>query len=167
MAGVGEASAIVSLVNTAATISQAIIFVASKYKDAREQIQAFGREVFILGKMLDQFHRRLSNRLWTVDEDVQLLTDQIIDECINIFTQLDVFKHNLYNTPADVEPARVTLKGKTKWVFKTTELDFLRARVDSMKINMVLMMVMAMPRPQTPERWVSSRGEIDVTLLTA
>ena len=160
MSGVGEASAIVSLISTAAIISQAVISIASKYKDAKDQIQAFGREVAILGKVLDQLHRRLGNPLWTVDGDMQLLTEQVVEECTNIFTQLDAFKDNLYSKQATVEPGRVTLKGSTKWVFKSTELDFLKARVDSMKINLVLMMVMAMPRPRTLERWVSFKGGI-------
>ncbi|KAA6414704.1 MAG: hypothetical protein FRX48_01454 [Lasallia pustulata] len=146
--GIGEASALLSIINTAAISSKAIISIASKYKDAREQIQAFGCEVSILGKLLDQLHRRLSNPSWTVEEYVKLLTDQIIDECINIFTQLDTFKDNLYAKPADLEPSRVSLKGTTKWVFKSTELEFLRARMDSMKINMVLIMAMAMPQRQ-------------------
>lgn len=152
MAGVGEVSAIVSLVSTAATISQAIFSIAIKYKDAKDQIQAFGREVAILGKVLEQLHRRLGNPLWPVDEDVQLLTEQVVEECISIFSQLDAFRSNLYSKQATVEPGRVTLRGSTKWVFKSTELDFLKARVDSMKINLVLMMVMAMPRPRTLER---------------
>ena len=153
------------LINTAANVSQAIISIASKYKDAREQIQAFGREVSIFGKILDQLHRRLGDPLWTVNEDVLLLIGQIVDECTNIFTQLDTFKDNLYSKPATVKTAdeetpSAILKGRTKWVFKSTELEFLRARVDSMKINMVLMMAMAMPRPQTSEKWVPSGAEI-------
>ena len=164
--GVGEASALLSIINAAAEISKAIISIASKYKDAKEQIQAFGREVSILGELLDQLHRRLSNPSWTVEEYVKLLTDQIIDECINIFTQLDTFKKNLYAKPANLELPRVSLKGSTKWVFKSTELEFLRARMDSMKINMVLIMVMAMPQRQEQQRWVLFPRKDVVALLT-
>ena len=57
MAGVGEASAIVSLIGTAATLSKAVVDIASKYKNARKQIESFGREIGILGNILDQLHR--------------------------------------------------------------------------------------------------------------
>ena len=51
MAGVGEAAAIVSLVGTAATLSKAVVDIASKYKNARKQIEFFGREVGVLGNV--------------------------------------------------------------------------------------------------------------------
>ena len=56
MAGVGQASAIVGLVATAAQLSKAVIDIAVKYKDARKRIESFGHEVAILGNIVDQMY---------------------------------------------------------------------------------------------------------------
>lgn len=57
MAGVGEASAIVGLIATAAQLSKAVVDIAGEYKDARQQIESFRREVGFLGRTLDQLYR--------------------------------------------------------------------------------------------------------------
>lgn len=56
MAGVGEVGAIAGLISTAASLSKAVIDIASKYKVARLQIESFGQEVGNLGKILGQLH---------------------------------------------------------------------------------------------------------------
>ena len=48
MAGVGEASAIINLIATAATLSKAVVDVSRRYKNAGSQIESFGREVGML-----------------------------------------------------------------------------------------------------------------------
>ena len=63
---------------------------------------------------------------------------EVIDECVDMFSQLDASNDRLYGKPTS-DPA---FRGKTKWVFKSTELEYLRARVDSMKINILLMMTL-------------------------
>ena len=59
MAGVGEASAIVGLITTAATLSKTVFDIASRYKQARKEIESFARELQTLGDLLDQFTRVL------------------------------------------------------------------------------------------------------------
>ena len=49
MARVGEASAVVGLISTAAYLSKAVIDIAVKYKDAKKQIESFGIESEVLG----------------------------------------------------------------------------------------------------------------------
>lgn len=137
MAGVGEAAAIIGLVSTAAELSKAVIGIGAQYKNARVQIESFGREVSMLGKILDQLSRLLSKGASHIDIGVHLLTTEIVDECSTMFAQLDAYKNKLYGNSAALNP---TLRGKTKWVFEAAELDYLRTRVDSMKINLLLMM---------------------------
>ena len=62
MAGVGEAAAVVGLIDTAAQLSKAVVDIASRYKNARRQIETFGREVGILGDILGQLYRLLRER---------------------------------------------------------------------------------------------------------
>lgn len=137
MAGVGEASAIIALVSTAAKLSKALIGIGAQYRDARAQIESFGRELSILGKILDQLSRLLSQGASHINFSVHLLTTEIVDECINMFAQLDAYNDKLYGSPSTSNP---TWRGKTKWVFETAELDYFRTRVDSMKLNLLLMM---------------------------
>ena len=48
MSGVGEASAIVNLTATAATLSKIVVDVSRRYKNAGSQIESFGREIGML-----------------------------------------------------------------------------------------------------------------------
>ncbi|MCJ1266997.1 hypothetical protein MMC22_006882 [Lobaria immixta] len=123
MAGVGEAAAIIGLVSTAAELSKAVFGVGAQYKNARVQIESFGREVSMLGKILDQLSRLLSKGASHIDIGVHLLTTEIVDECSTMFAQLDAYKNKLYGNSAALNP---TLRGKTKWVFEAAELDYLR-----------------------------------------
>ncbi|MCJ1456294.1 hypothetical protein MMC28_006654 [Mycoblastus sanguinarius] len=60
-AGCGEVATIVGFINNAAQLSKAIIDIAGKYKAAKLQIESFGRELGILGKILDQLNRLAAN----------------------------------------------------------------------------------------------------------
>ena len=140
MAGVSEASAVVGLIGTAATLSKAVVDIASKYKNARKQIESFGREVGILGNVLDQLHRLHEKDHMETDDEVHSVTMTILDQCAEFFSELDTYKDALYSRPGSVRG--LTFRGKTKWVFTAAELDYLRARLESMKTNMLLMMTM-------------------------
>ncbi len=141
MAELGKASAIVSLIATATRLSKAVIEIGSTYKEARVQIELFGRELGILGRILDQLSRLLLKGEPHLEDDAKILVGEIVDECVFLFAQLDSFNERLYGR-AGSAAMMVTLKGEVKWVFEVAELEYLRARVDSMKINILLMMTL-------------------------
>lgn len=140
MAGVGEASAIVGLITVAAQLSQAVIDIAGRYKSAKAQIESFGHEVGILGEILDQFHRLLSKTGPRIEGNTHSVTVGIVNQCTNLFSELDVYRDSLYSRPGSVR--NVAFNGTGRWIFQASELRYLRARVDSMKINMLLMMTL-------------------------
>lgn len=140
MTGVGEASAIVGLITTAAQLSKAVIDIAGKYKDAKKQIESFGHEVAILGNILDQMYRLLGRDHLERDIEIYSVLVTIVNQCSEFFSELNVYRDTLYSRQGSVR--NLTLRGKTKWVFDATELDYLRARLESMKTNMLLMMTM-------------------------
>lgn len=140
MSGVGEASAIVGLIATAAQLSKAVIDIAGKYKDARKQIESFGHEVAILGNILDQMNRLLGRDHLERDIEVYSVMATVVDQCSEFFSELDVYKDTLYSKQGSVR--KLTLRGKAKWVFEAADLEYLRARLESMKTNMLLMMTM-------------------------
>lgn len=141
MAGIGEVSAILGLIATATRLSKAVIDIGNTYKEARLQIASFGREVGILGKILDQLNRLLLKDENHMDESAKTLAREIVDECIALFAQLDVFNDKLYGY-AESADTTMTLRGKAKWVFEAAQLEYLKTRVDSMKINILLMMML-------------------------
>ena len=96
MAGVGEASAIVGLIATGASLSKAIIDISSKYKDAEQQIAAFGTDLGFLSRILDQLKEFTQQQEGSMSFSVSLLTSQIIDETIDLFSALDSYKEKLY-----------------------------------------------------------------------
>ena len=140
MAGVGEGSAIVALIGTAATLSKAVIDIASKYKNARKQIESFGREVGVLGNVLNQLHRLQEKDYMEADDGIRSVIMTILGQCAELFTELDTYKDALYSRPGSVRG--LTFRGQTKWVFTAVELDYLRARLESVKTNTLLMMTM-------------------------
>lgn len=140
MAGVGEAAAIVGLSSTAASLSKAVVGIASKYKVARLQIESFGREVGNLGNILGQLHLLYREDDLRSDEGVISVTVDILDQCSGLFAALETYRDTLYSGRGSVR--KVRFRGKTKWVFEEKELEYLRTRVESMKLNMLLMMTM-------------------------
>ena len=140
MAGVGETGAIVGLISTAASLSKAVIDIASKYRVARLQIASFGQEVGILGQVLDQLHRLYSKDDLRSDGGVMSVTVDILDQCGGLFAELETYRDALYSRTGPVR--NITSPRKTKWVFEEKKLEYLRTRVESMKINMLLMMTM-------------------------
>ena len=141
MAGVEEASAIVALIAIAPQISKAVISAASNYKHARNQIESFGREVSVFGGVLGQLRDVLFTDNDQLEAGVKALLSQILEECGGMFTQLNSFSDKLHAKPNALQG--VSRRGKMKWVLgDKTELEYLRARVDSMKINILLMMTL-------------------------
>ncbi len=142
MAGVGEASAIVNLIAIAPQLSKAIIEAASNYKHAGTQIVSFGREVCMLGEILGQLRDVLfTDNKSHLEPGVKTLLSQILDECSVMFSQLNSFSDRLHAKPNALQS--VNRRGKVRWVLgDKTELEYLRARVDSMKINILLMMTL-------------------------
>ena len=141
MAGIGEASAIVTLIGIAPQISKAVISAASNYKSATAQIESFGREVCVLGEILGQLRDVLFGTDNHLEPGVQILLGQILEECGGMFSQLNAFSERLHAKPNALQS--VSRRGKMKWVSgDKTELEYLRARVDSMKINILLMMTL-------------------------
>ena len=159
--GVGEASAIVTLIGIAPQISKAVISAASNYKHARAQIESFGREVCMLGEILAELRDVLfiensnnssnnnnnnnsSNTTKShLEPGVKTLLSQILGECNEMFSQLNDFSDRLHAKPNALQTRSVNRRGKMKWVLgDKTELEYLRARVDSMKINILLMMTL-------------------------
>ena len=143
MSVVGEASAIVNLATVALQLSKTVIQAATSYSQARTQIESFGREVCMLGEILGQ----LRDVLFTdgnkshLEPGVKILLGQILDECSGMFSQLNGFSDRLHAKPNTLQS--INGRGKVKWVLgDKTELEYLRARVDSMKINILLMMTL-------------------------
>ena len=64
----------------------------------------------------------------------------ISDQCSGLFAELETYRDALYSRTGSVR--NVTFLGKAKWVFEAKELEYLRTRVESMKLNMLLMMIM-------------------------
>ena len=78
MSVLGEVSAIVGLIATAAQLSKAVIDIASKFKNARKQIEYFGQEVAILGSTLEQLERFYSADDLQCDAGVYAVTRDIL-----------------------------------------------------------------------------------------
>ncbi|KAL9608907.1 MAG: hypothetical protein Q9167_006288 [Letrouitia subvulpina] len=155
MAGVGEVSAVVGLAAVATQLSKAVIDVASKYKAAAAQIESFGNEVRVLGGIISQLSRLLNKNAYkSNDAGLESVICSVLDQCKALFGELETYKENLYGSLES--PRRASFRARAQWVFQATELQYLRARVDSMKINMLLMMTLQMS--QNKERKSADPG---------
>ena len=137
MAGVGEASAVVGLIATAAQLSKAILGIAFKYKDAKKQIKGLGDEVASFGEVLDQMHHLLG-RDHRLDHDVRSVLASIVNRSGELLSEIKVYKNSLCSRKGSVR--NHSFRGRIKWGFEATKLEYLRARVQSQKADMLLMM---------------------------
>ena len=63
------------------------------------------------------------------DDGVHSVTMTLLGQCAELFSELDTYKDALYSRPGSVRS--LTFRGKTQWVFTVAELDYLRARLES------------------------------------
>ena len=89
-----------------------------------------------------------------MDTEASLLTIQIVEETTTLFSELDLYRKNLYRGHSASTDQGVSLRGKTKWAFQAAELQAQRDRVNSMKINILLMMMMMLSN-RVPPPYVS------------
>ena len=142
MSGVGEVSAIVGLVSVSARLSQKIIDISLKYKSSGAQIEAFGKDISTFGHVLDQLHRLLARRGPRLDPEARGVIDRAIEQCDTLFSEIDSFKDKLYSRASPSSPLQLTFRSRAKWVFKAEELQVLQARLDSARMNMILLMTL-------------------------
>ncbi|KAL8828124.1 MAG: hypothetical protein Q9191_002771 [Dirinaria sp. TL-2023a] len=140
MAGIGEFATFFSLAGEAIKLSKTVYDLASKYKQARKQIESFARELQTLGDILDQYTRGLKKGLFSADPGAYSIIASIVNQCEDLFSDLEKYRDALYTGP---ETGRsIGFLGKTRWAFQTSELNYLQTRVDGMKINLLLMMTL-------------------------
>ena len=152
MSGVGEAGAIVSLISTSAKLTQTIASLALKYKHAKAQIKTFGNDVQTLGLVLGQLQRLLTRRKPNMDHEVLKVVKDTVSHCQALFSEIDSFCNSLYSNDSDTK--QVNFRGKTKWVLEAAELQVLQARIDSTKMNILLLLTLeCLPKD---ERYVRS-----------
>ena len=125
MASVGEASAIVCLIGTAATLSKAVVDIGSKYKSARNQHESFGREVGVMGNILNQLQRLQEKEYMEADDGIRSVAMTILGQCAELFSTLETYRDALYSRPGSVRS--LTFRGKAKWVFTVVK----RTRLES------------------------------------
>ena len=143
MAGMGEACAILGLVPLAAKLSEAFIESAVNYKRSRKQIETLGKEIEIFGKVLKEAGGTLKYRAdHTLGSKGGTLTGDITSECQKLFSELELFRISM-NTANRSSTGRLRAKIRS-WV-KNREVDDLHARVNSMKLNILLMKAMDCP----------------------
>lgn len=106
MAGVVEIPALLGLVRQAGGLSKAVLNIASKYKDAKKQIEWFGREVGNLGIILDQLDCLYNKDNLDSDEGIRSVALQMVDQCNDLFSELDSYKSTLYSKPGSVQILR-------------------------------------------------------------
>ena len=84
---------------------------------------------------MDQLNKLLEDQK-DIENVIKTLIGRIFDECTGMLSRLDTFNDKPYSKN---DPESVNRRGKAKWVFEKTELEYLRARVESMKANILLM----------------------------
>ena len=134
---IGGLSAIVTLIELTAKLSRSLIELSSKFKDSQRQFDALAIEIKVLGNVLIQLHRL--HTIGGFDVESIDIVDSILKQCEELFLQLDGFRKSLSSNSG--KPInKLNLRAKSKFVFNSSELEYLRARLESMKLNLLLMM---------------------------
>ena len=128
--------------SSSAKLSKTIVDIAVKYKSAKHQIETFGHDIQTLGEVLDQLRRLLEHRSTKIDSDVYSVITNALEQCGTLFSEIAAFKDALYSKASTARPLQITLRGKARWVFEAAELQVLQARIDSTKMNLLLLMTL-------------------------
>jgi len=145
MAGVGESAAIITLITTAAQLSSAIYDVASRYNDAKDQIQAFGNDLKIFEKILVQLSLllcKIDSRPDLPGNMFQIVTTMVIEDSANMLLQLEAYIDSLYNRVSLDGTPRGFFLGQGKCAFDAKEFMLHRTRLDGMKLNILFVLIM-------------------------
>ena len=84
----------------------------------------------------------LEQRGAKIDSDIYKVIAKVLEQCDTLFSEIDAFKEALYSRASKARPLQITLRGKTRWVFEAAELQVLQARIDSTKMNLLLLMTL-------------------------
>ena len=140
MEAIAGISAILTLVTAAAQCSQAIFDACSKFSEIPHHVRSLAVEVSIFGDILRRLHHSISSPGFEFDSDARAIMNTILEECRELFTQIESFQKSLFDATKSLENPR--FHGKIKLIFKSNHLEYLRARLESMKTNVLLMMTM-------------------------
>ena len=135
---VAGASAIVTLAATAAKLSKSVIEVSHKLSESGAQIRWLGVEIEVLGSVLQQLHSISTLPSTESQNNIDAVTSTVIDECDALLTQIDDFRKSIW---ASFNAQRnFSFRGRFKFVLNSSDLDYVRARLESMKTNLLLLM---------------------------
>ena len=144
MEAVAGISAVLTLAAAAGKLSQAISDTCGRYSDIPNHVRSLGAEVSVFGGILRQLHYANTSPGMELDSDASAITNTILEECEELFTQIESFQKSLFDATKSLE--HPTFRGKTKLIFKSNHLEYLRARLESMKTNILLVMTMQLTR---------------------
>ena len=140
MEAVAGISAILTLATAAAQFSQAIFDACSKFSEIPRHVRSLGVEVRVFGNILRRLHHSISYPGFEFDSDATAIMSTILEECGDLFIQIESFNKSLFDATRSLENPR--LHGRLKLIFKSNHLEYLRARLESMKTNLLLMITM-------------------------
>lgn len=87
---------------------------------------------------MDQLNKLLEDQKH-IENGLKALLSRMVDECTGTFSHLDTFSDKFYSKN---DPESANRGGKAKWVLEKIELEYLRARVESMKVKILLIMAL-------------------------
>lgn len=137
MSAFNKASA-VSCVTDSARLSEAAFDIAGRCNTGEHEIESLALEVANLGSLLDQLRRFYDIDDWNAQPDCQDLASTTTRGLDRLFSELESYKSTLYTNAAAID--KIDCRDRKDTAFNVTELQYLRARVDSMRYNLLLMM---------------------------
>ena len=156
MSGIGEVTAIITLIGTAVKLSQAIYGTAAFFYESRQQIESLGSDVETLGGLLRQAHQLFNYKLTTGgDADTVEVFSGIIDQCDAIFLQLSAFRESLAGLTTS-DSKKPSFFSRVKLASKTKELNYLQKRLESVKTNLLLLITLEISRSSQQTSYVLS-----------
>ena len=144
MEAVAGISAVLTLAAAAGKLSKAISDTCGKYSDIPYHVRSLGVEISVFGGILRQLYSSTISPEMEPDSEAIAITNTILEECEELFAQIENFRKSLFDATKSLE--NPSLRGKTKLIFKSNHLEYLRARLEIMKTNLLLMMTMQLTK---------------------
>jgi hypothetical protein len=148
METIGGVASIAQLVGMAAQLSISLYSLSDQLKAASHDIRVLAIEISLYGETLSQLAEVLSQSSHQYMPRVYTTASRIMDACGDVFAQVDTIVTGLrgstfyFSKTGNVEEMGkgITIMNKVKWVFKQRRIALIRARMESQKTLLLLML---------------------------
>lgn len=142
MEAIGAIASIIGVAGAGAKLSIVLFEFASTVGSAGQEVKRIGVEISLFCSVLKQLHSTLTKaKAYRYSLRALDTTQEILDQCQEVFKEIESILNGLRKrgVQSSAEPS-VDLIARVKWTFKRSQVQVLRATLESCKATLHLML---------------------------